>query len=149
MNFPDLNVLFSFCIPGHIFENRSRDLLLSDKEFIFPSRGFDILNLVMNRFLEGLSKDLIDIVIARKEEIKEILEILEVINDDLRKGIMQRILIEVGIRDLEDIEILSDAIWIKESRDYEKITFWTYDEEHILSKKQLLERKFNMIVKKP
>ena len=149
MNFPDINVLFSFCIPGHIFENRSRDLLLSDKEFIFPSRGFDILNLVMNRFLEGLSKDLIDIVIARKEEIKEILEILEVINDDLRKGIMQRILIEVGIRDLEDIEILSDAIWIKESRDYEKITFWTYDEEHILSKKQLLERKFNMIVKKP
>jgi len=33
--------------------------------------------------------------------------------------------------DLEDIEILSDAIWIKERRNYVEITFWTYDEEHI------------------
>ncbi|MBL7117263.1 MAG: hypothetical protein ISS94_00540 [Candidatus Syntrophoarchaeum sp.] len=113
MNVPDINVVFSFCVPGHIFENRSRNLLLSDKEFIFSDRGFDVLNLVINRFLEGLTKDLIDIVIARKEEVKEILEILGMVNDDFRKEIMQRILIEVGIRDLEDIEILSDTTsWI-------------------------------------
>ncbi|NQE04478.1 hypothetical protein C5S32_01285 [ANME-1 cluster archaeon GoMg1] len=114
MNFPDINVVFSFCVPGHIFENRSRNLVLSDKEFIFSDRGLNVLNLVLNRFLEGLSRDLIDIIIARKEEVKEILEIIDVVNDNFRKNIMQRILIDVGIRDLEDIEILSDAIWIKE-----------------------------------
>jgi len=110
MNFPDINVVFSFCVPGHIFENRSRNLLLSDKEFLFSDRGFDVLNLVINRFLEGLARDLIDIVIARKEGVKENLEILDVVNDNFRKEIMQRISIEVGIHDLEDIEILSDAV---------------------------------------
>jgi hypothetical protein len=149
MNFPDINVVFSFCVPGHIFENRSRNLLLSGKEFIFSNRGLDVLNLVINRFLEGLTGDLIDIIIARKEEVKEILEILEVVNDDFRKEIMQRILIEVGIRDLEDIEILSDAVWIKERRNYVEITFWTYDEEHILPKRYLLEMKFNIMVRRP
>lgn len=149
MNFPDINVVFSFCVPGHIFENRSRNLVLSDKEFIFSDRGLNVLNLVLNRFLEGLSRDLIDIIIARKEEVKEILEILEVVNDELHKNIMQRILIDVGIRDLEDIEILSDAIWIKERRNYVEITFWTYDEEHILPKRQLLEMKFNIVVRRP
>ena len=149
MNFPDINVVFSFCVPGHIFENRSRNLVLSDKEFIFSDRGLNVLNLVLNRFLEGLSRDLIDIIIARKEEVKEILEILEVVNDELHKSIMQRILIDVGIRDLEDIEILSDAIWIKERGNYVEITFWTYDEEHILPKRQLLEMKFNIVVRRP
>lgn len=149
MNFPDINVVFSFCVPGHIFENRSRNLVLSDKEFIFSDRGLNVLNLVLNRFLEGLSRDLIDIIIARKEEVKEILEILEVVNDELHKNIMQRILIDVGIRDLEDIEILSDAIWIKERGNYVEITFWTYDEEHILPKRQLLEMKFNIVVRRP
>jgi len=149
MNFPDINVVFSFCVPGHIFENRSRNLLLSGKEFIFSNRGLDVLNLVLNRFLEGLNRDLIDIVIARKEEVKEILEILEVVNDDFHKNIMQRILIEVGIRDLEDIEILSDAVWIKERRNYIEIIFWTYDEEHILPKRYLLEMKFNIMVRRP
>ena len=149
MNFPDINVVFSFCVPGHIFENRSRNLLLSGKGFIFSDRGLDVLNLVLNRFLEGLARDLIDIIIARKEEVKEILEILEVVNDELHKNIMQRILIDVGIRDLEDIEILSDAIWIKERRNYVEITFWTYDEEHILPKRQLLEMKFNIVVRRP
>jgi hypothetical protein len=149
MNFPDINIVFSFCVPGHIFENRSRNLVLSDKEFIFSDRGLDVLNLVLNRFLEGLSRDLIDIIIARKEEVKEILEILEVVNDELYKNIMQRILIDVGIRDLEDIEILSDAIWIKERGNYVEITFWTYDEEHILPKRQLLEMKFNIVVRRP
>ncbi len=72
MNFPDIDVVFSFCVPGHIFENRSRNLLLSDKEFIFSVRGLDVLNLVINRFLEGLARDLIDIIIARKEEVKAI-----------------------------------------------------------------------------
>jgi len=114
MNFPDINVVFSFCVLGHIFENRSRDLVLSDKEFIFSDRGLNVLNLVLNRFLEGLSRDLIDIIIARKEEVKEILEIIDVVNDDFRKNIMQRILSDVGIRALDDIEILSVAIWIKE-----------------------------------
>ena len=149
MNFPDINVVFSFCVPGHIFENRSRNLVLSDKEFIFSDRGLNVLNLVLNRFLEGLSRDLIDIIIARKEEVKEILEIIDVVNDDFRKNIMQRILIDVGIRDLEDIEILSDAIWIKERGNYVEITFWTYDEEHILPKRQLLEMKFNIVVRRP
>jgi hypothetical protein len=97
MNFPDINVVFSFCVPGHIFENRSRNLLLSDKEFIFSDRGLDVLNLVINRFLEGLTRDLIDIIIARKEEVKAILEILRVVNDEFRKEIMRQILIEVGI----------------------------------------------------
>ena len=149
MNFPDINVVFSFCVPGHIFENRSRNLLLSGKGFIFSDRGLDVLNLVLNRFLEGLARELIDIIIARKEEVKEILEILEVVNDELHKNIMQRILIDVGIRDLEDIEILSDAIWIKERKNYVEITFWTYDEEHILPKRQLLEMKFNIVVRRP
>ncbi len=149
MNFPDINVVFSFCVPGHIFENRSRNLVLSDKEFIFSDRGLNVLNLVLNRFLEGLSRDLIDIIIARKEEVKEILEIIDVVNDIFRKNIMQRILIDVGIRDLEDIEILSDAIWIKERGDYVEITFWTYDEEHILPKRHLLEMKFNIVVRRP
>jgi hypothetical protein len=149
MNFPDINVVFSFCVPGHIFENRSRNLVLSDKEFIFSDRGLDVLNLVLNRFLEGLSRDLIDIIIARKEEVKEILGILEVVNDELHKSIMQRILIDAGIRDLEDIEILSDAIWIKERGNYVEITFWTYDEEHILPKRHLLEMKFNIVVRRP
>jgi len=149
MNFPDINVVFSFCVPGHIFENRSRNLLLSGKGFIFSDRGFDVLNLVLNRFLEGLARDLIDIIIARKEEVKEILEIIGVVNDELHKNIMRRILIDVGIRDLEDIEILSDAIWIKERRNYVEITFWTYDEEHILPKRQLLEMKFNIVVRRP
>jgi len=149
MNFPDINVVFSFCVPGHIFEKRSRNLLLSGKGFIFSDRGLDVLNLVLNRFLEGLARDLIDIIIARKEEVKEILEILEVVNDEFHKNIMQRILIDVGIRDLEDIEILSDAIWIKERRNYVEITFWTYDEEHILPKRQLLEMKFNIVVRRP
>ncbi len=149
MNFPDINVVFSFCVPGHLFENRSRNLVLSDKEFIFSDRGLNVLNLVLNRFLEGLSRDLIDIIIARKEEVKEILEILDVVNDELHKSIMQRILIDVGIRDLEDIEILSDAIWIKERGNYVEITFWTYDEEHILPKRHLLETKFNIVVRRP
>ena len=149
MNFPDINVVFSFCVPGHIFEKRSRNLLLSGKGFIFSDRGLDVLNLVLNRFLEGLARDLIDIIIARKEEVKEILEIIGVVNDELHKNIMQRILIDVGIRDLEDIEILSDAIWIKERRNYVEITFWTYDEEHILPKRQLLEMKFNIVVRRP
>lgn len=149
MNFPDINVVFSFCVPGHEVEGRSRNLLLSDKEFTFSDRGLDVLNLVINRFLEGLTRGLIDIIIARKEEVKEIIEILEVVNDELRKNIMQRILIEVGIGDLEDIEILSDAIWIKERRNYVEITFWTYDEEHILPKRQLLEMKFNIMVRRP
>jgi len=149
MNFPDINVVFSFCVPGHIFENRSRNLLLSGKGFIFSDRGLDVLNLVLNRFLEGLARELIDIIIARKEEVKEILEIIGVVNDELHKNIMQRILIDVGIRDLEDIEILSDAIWIKERRNYVEITFWTYDEEHILPKRQLLEMKFNIVVRRP
>jgi len=149
MNFPDINVVFSFCVPGHIFEKRSRNLLLSGKGFIFSDRGLDVLNLVLNRFLEGLARDLIDIIIARKEEVKEILEIIDVVNDELHKNIMQRILIDVGIRDLEDIEILSDAIWIKERRNYVEITFWTYDEEHILPKRQLLEMKFNIVVRRP
>lgn len=149
MNFPDINVVFSFCVPGHIFENRSRNLVLSDKEFIFSDRGLNVLNLVLNRFLEGLSRDLIDIIIARKEEVKEILEIIDVVNDNFRKNIMQRILIDVGIRDLEDIEILSDAIWIKERGDYVEITFWTYDEEHILPMRHLLEMKFNIVVRRP
>ncbi len=149
MNFPDINVVFSFCVPGHLFENRSRNLVLSDKEFIFSDRGLNVLNLVLNRFLEGLSRDLIDIIIARKEEVKEILEILDVVNDELHKSIMQRILIDVGIRDLEDIEILSDAIWIKERGNYVEITFWTYDEEHILPKRHLLEMKFNIVVRRP
>jgi len=149
MNFPDINVVFSFCVPGHIFENRSRNLLLSGKGFIFSDRGLNVLNLVLNRFLEGLARDLIDIIIARKEGVKEILEIIDVVNDELHKNIMQRILIDVGIRDLEDIEILSDAIWIKERRNYVEITFWTYDEEHILPKRQLLEMKFNIVVRRP
>ena len=149
MNFPDINVVFSFCVPGHIFEKRSRNLLLSGKGFIFSDRGLDVLNLVLNRFLEGLARDLIDIIIARKEGVKEILEIIDVVNDELHKNIMQRILIDVGIRDLEDIEILSDAIWIKERRNYVEITFWTYDEEHILPKRQLLEMKFNIVVRRP
>lgn len=149
MNFPDINVVFSFCVPGHIFENRSRNLLLSGKGFIFSDRGLNVLNLVLNRFLEGLARDLIDIIIARKEEVKEILEIIDVVNDELHKNIMQRILIDVGIRDLEDIEILSDAIWIKERKNYVEITFWTYDEEHILPKRQLLEMKFNIVVRRP
>ena len=85
MNFPDINVVFSFCVPGHIFENRSRNLVLSDKEFIFSDRGLNVLNLVLNRFLEGLGRDLIDIIIARKEEVKEILEIIDVVNDELHK----------------------------------------------------------------
>jgi len=55
MNFPDINVVFSFCVPGHEFEDGSRNLLLSDKEFTFSDRGLDVLNLVINRFLEGLS----------------------------------------------------------------------------------------------
>jgi hypothetical protein len=149
MNFPDINVVFSFCVPGHIFENRSRNLVLSDKEFIFSDRGLNVLNLVLNRFLEGLSRDLVDIIIARKEEVKGILEIFGVVNDELHKNIMQRILIDVGIRDLEDIEILTDAIWIKERGNYVEITFWTYDEEHILPKRQLLEMKFNIVVRRP
>ena len=149
MNFPDINVVFSFCVPGHVFEDRSTNLLLSDKGFIFSDRGLDVFNLVLNRFLEGLARDLIDIIIARKEEIKGILEILEVLNDELHKNIMQRILIDVGIRDLEDIEILSDAIWIEERMNCGMVTFWTYDKEHILPKKQLLELKFNLMVKKP
>jgi len=98
MNFPDINVVFSFCVPGHIFEKRSRNLLLSGKGFIFSNRGLDVLNLVLNQFLEGLARDLIDIIIARKEEVKEILEIIDVVNDELHKNIMQRILIDVGIR---------------------------------------------------
>ena len=131
MNFPDINVVFSFCVPGHIFEKRSRNLLLSGKGFIFSDRGLDVLNLVLNRFLEGLARELIDIIIARKEEVKEILEIIGVVNDELHKNIMQRILIDVGIRDLEDIEVLSDAIWIKERRNYVEITFWTVSYTHL------------------
>lgn len=116
---------------------------------LYSRRGLNVLNLVLNRFLEGLARDLIDIIIARKEEVKEILEIIDVVNDELHKNIMQRILIDVGIRDLEDIEILSDAIWIKERKNYVEITFWTYDEEHILPKRQLLEMKFNIVVRRP
>jgi hypothetical protein len=62
---------------------------------------------------------------------------------------MRLILMEVGIRDLEDIEILSDALWIKARRDYAEMTFWTYDEEHILPKRLLLETKFTMMVRRP
>jgi len=118
------------------------------RRFFISSITLNVLNLVLNRFLEGLARDLIDIIIARKEEVKEILEILEVVNDEFHKNIMQRILIDVGIRDLEDIEILSDAIWIKERKNYVEITFWTYDEEHILPKRQLLEMKFNIVVRR-
>jgi hypothetical protein len=149
MNFPDINVVFSFCVPGHEFEDKSRMLLLSSEYFVFSDRGFDILNLVINRFLEGLARNLIDILLARKGDIKELLEICEVVNDDIRKGIMRRILLEVGIQDLEDIEILSDALWIKARRDYAEMTFWTYDEEHILPKRRLLEMKFGMMVRRP
>jgi len=91
MNFPDINVVFSFCVPGHEFEDKSRMLLLSSEDFVFSDRGLDVLNLVINRLLEGLSGDLIEILLARKEEIKELLEICEVVNDDIRKGIMQLI----------------------------------------------------------
>jgi hypothetical protein len=149
MNFPDINVVFSFCVPGHEFEDRSRNLLLSSEYFVFSDRGFEVLNLVINRFSEGLSGDLIEILLARKGDIKELLEICEVVNDDIRKEIMRLILIEVGIRDLEDIEILSDALWIRARRDYAEMTFWTYDEEHILPKGHLLEMKFTMMVRRP
>ena len=149
MNFPDINVVFSFCVPGHEFEEKSRILLLSGEDFVFSDRGFDVLNLVINRFLEGLAGDLIEILLARKEEIKELLDMCEVANDDIRKGIMRLILLEVGIQDLEDIEILSDALWIKARRDYAEMIFWTYDEEHILPQRGLLELIFGIMVKRP
>jgi hypothetical protein len=149
MNFPDINVVFSFCVPGHEYEDKSRDLLLSSEHFVFSDRSFDVLNLVINRFSEGLPRELIEILLARKEDIKEILEICEVINDDNRKRIMRLILLDIGIQDLEDIEILSDALWIKARRDYAEMTFWTYDEGHILPKRRLLEMKFGMLVRRP
>ncbi|MFQ6057058.1 MAG: hypothetical protein ACE5J3_13890 [Methanosarcinales archaeon] len=148
-NFPDINVIFSFCVPGHKFEKSSKSLLSSNREFIFSSRGWSIFNLVLNRYAEKLSMELINLLIARKEKLKKTLTLLNVVNDNDRMEIMKTLLLDVGIHDLEDLEILADAIWIKNKYNCEYITFWTYDEKHILSKKEILKNNFNVIAEKP
>ncbi|NQE04479.1 hypothetical protein C5S32_01290 [ANME-1 cluster archaeon GoMg1] len=38
---------------------------------------------------------------------------------------------------------------LRRGGDYVEITFWTYDEEHILPMRHLLEMKFNIVVRRP
>ncbi|MFQ6056737.1 MAG: hypothetical protein ACE5J3_12235 [Methanosarcinales archaeon] len=134
-DFCDVNVVVSKVLSFHYFNKWSEKLFSKSDEKICSARvkqtTFDVISRLISD--EGL----LLYYRAKARRIFMEIKVYDVIDDVHKIELNNKLLF---IRDLEDIEVLSDAIWIKDKYYDDHYVFWT---------KNRLKNEHNIDVRSP